>query len=120
MREPIKDRGRLEHILEMTDHIADFMQGRQTADLATDKLLLYAVVHAITIIGEAAYKLTPDFKATHPQVPWKAIAGMRHSLIHGYYTVRVEDVQYAVDHDLQPLRTQVQHILNQITQQPQP
>lgn len=37
-------------------------------------------------IGEAAYMLTNDFKGQHPATPWIDIVGMRHVLVHVYYT----------------------------------
>jgi uncharacterized protein with HEPN domain len=66
MREPVRDQGRLRHILGAIDNVLEFMEGKTTADLRQDRILFYAVVKNIEIIGEAAYMLSEEFKASHP------------------------------------------------------
>jgi uncharacterized protein with HEPN domain len=43
-----------------------------------------AVIHSRAVIGEAAGKVSAEFRAAHPEIPWRDITGMRHRLIHGY------------------------------------
>ena len=50
-------------------------------------MLLFAVVHAIEILGEAANKISPETWAAAPLVPWGAIVSMRNRLIHGYFDI---------------------------------
>lgn len=50
-------------------------------------MLLFALAHAIEILGEAASKVSPEARAAAPQVPWAAIVGMRNRLIHGYFDI---------------------------------
>jgi uncharacterized protein with HEPN domain len=50
-------------------------------------MLLFALVHAIGIFGEAASKLSPETRASAPEIPWSAIVSMRNRLIHGYFDV---------------------------------
>lgn len=51
-----------------------------------------AVIHSLAVIGEAAGKVSPDFRAAHREIPWRDITGMRHRLIHGYAEVRLDMV----------------------------
>ncbi len=44
----------------------------------------------LEIIGEAAYKLTNEFKEDNPDLPWRKMVGMRHVLVHGYNNVSPE------------------------------
>lgn len=44
MREPVRDQGRLRHILGAIDNVLEFMEGKTTADLRQDRILFYAVV----------------------------------------------------------------------------
>jgi uncharacterized protein with HEPN domain len=46
--------------------------------------LQYAVIRCFEVIGEAAKRVPEDFREMHQQFPWKAMAGMRDKLIHGY------------------------------------
>ena len=59
MREPLKDKGRLEHILASIERIERFMTGMTFDDLRKDEVTYYAVVKCIEIIGEASYICLP-------------------------------------------------------------
>ena len=52
-----------------------------------DKKTQAAVQHQIMIIGEAAKRLSRNFRDENAHIPWGAIARMRDRLIHGYSTV---------------------------------
>ncbi|MCL1942321.1 MAG: DUF86 domain-containing protein [Candidatus Azobacteroides sp.] len=85
MREQIKDKGRLEHILESIDYVMEFTKDVDFEEFLSNKMLLFAVVKNLEIIGEASYKLTYDFRNNHPEIEWGKIISMRHILVHGYY-----------------------------------
>lgn len=89
MREQLKDPDRLAHILEAIENVNAFMKDKTSEDLQKDKLLYFAVVKNVEIIGEAAYKLTNDFKESHTEIPWRLIEKMRHIMVHGYYKISI-------------------------------
>lgn len=113
MREPVRDRDRLEHILESIDRILAFADGKSLDDMSADSLVYYGIVKNIEIIGEAAYKLTHAFCRQHPDTPWKSITRMRHVLVHDYYQVKPSEVWKVIQEDLHPLRVQVANYLNE-------
>ena len=51
-----EDRIRLLHMTEAAQTALKFVAGKQKADLQSDQMLLFAVVRAIEILGEAANK----------------------------------------------------------------
>ena len=104
MREPIKDRSRLLHMLEAIDNIMEFKEGVSYEDFAQNKLLKFGIFYNVAIIGEAAYKLTKEFIATHNEVPWRAIINMRHVLVHGYYKIRPKQLWNTIEQDIPELR----------------
>jgi len=55
-------------------------------------MLLFAVVRAIEVLGEAANRISEETHADHAEIPWKAIIGMRNRLIHGYFNINVQIV----------------------------
>jgi len=61
-------------------------------DLVRDEVLKRSVLRSIEVIGEAAKNLPTPFRDAHPEVPWKAMAGMRDRLIHAYFSVDWEIV----------------------------
>ena len=68
-------------VLEAIDEVLSTTpSARATFD--ADKLVRSHVVRNIQIIGEAVTRLSAERKARHPEVPWRAIAGMRHVIIH--------------------------------------
>lgn len=114
MRENVRDRNRLEHIVEAIDRILDFANGKTKEQLEIDKLKYYGIVKNIEIIGEAAYKLTRAFCHQHPETPWEFIAKMRHVLVHDYYKIDAKEVWKVINEDLPLLREQVTHYLSNI------
>lgn len=114
MREQVRDRERLEHILEAIDNVLTFAQGKTKEELGTDRMHFYGIVKNIEIVGEAAYKLTKAFRKEHPETPWDDIIRMRHVLIHDYFQIDEEAVVYVIEDNLNPLREQVTHYLNDI------
>ena len=113
MREPLKDKNRLEHMLEAIDTILHRTSSVTFEELTSDKLLFGGVVYFTMIIGEAAYKLSKEFIAIHTEVPWQDIADMRHHLVHGYYQVDSTIIWSVIQNDLKPLRTQIEKYLTE-------
>lgn len=67
-----------------------------------------AVIHQVTILGEAVKRLSAEFRARHPAVAWQDIAGMRDVLIHDYDNVVLDDVWEAVILDVPRLLAYVE------------
>ena len=107
MRELIRDRQRLEHMIASIDNILQFVEGKTEESLSTEKVLFYAIVKNIEIVGEAAFKLTKAFCSQHSETPWRAIMKMRHVLVHDYYRIQEHEVWNVIEQDLRPLRDQV-------------
>lgn len=87
-----EDRIRLLHMVEASQAAMRFVAGRQRADLQTDQMLLFAVIRALEVVGEAANKVSEEVRAENPNIPWKAIVGMRNRLIHAYFDVDTHGV----------------------------
>ena len=114
MRERIKDDDRLLHIIEAIANVFEFLEGKTVDDLTNDKLLFYGVVKNVEIIGEAAYMLTNEFKGRHPATPWIDIVGMRHVLVHGYYTASPLFIWDTYKNDLDVLRHQIESYISEL------
>lgn len=101
-------------MLEAIDNVNEFTQGATLEELNNNKMLRHAVAHNIQIVGEAAYKLTKEFCAAHPEVPWKDIIGLRHVLVHDYYNVKVQEIWNIAKDDLPTLREHVVALIDEI------
>ena len=114
MREPLKDRIRLEHIQNSIANVFQYTEGKTLEQLKNNSMLFYAVVKNIEIIGEAAYHLTKAFCNEHPEVPWKDVMLMRNVLVHDYYRIDANEVWKVIKEDLQPLNEQITRCLNEV------
>ena len=80
------DRVFLGHILDAAMKIQRYVASGRDAFFA-DEMAQDAVVRNLEIIGEAAKQLSDGLRASHPDVPWRAMARMRDRLIHAYFGV---------------------------------
>jgi uncharacterized protein with HEPN domain len=67
---PPEDRIRLLHMIEATETALNFVTGRQRADLDSYQMLLFALVRAIEIIGEAAGKVSEITRSDVDGIGW--------------------------------------------------
>lgn len=81
----------LSDILGVLDRALGFpianLQSLEETDYLQD-----ALVRCLEVIGEATKRLSQDFRDRHPEVPWRAMAGMRDLLIHAYDRVDLDEV----------------------------
>ena len=108
MREQIRDRERLRHILAAIERIKRYVQGKSFEDLLANDMMYYAVVKNIEMIGEAANMLTPSFQSAHPETPWKMVKGMRNYIVHEYFQIDNTVVWDVVTHELDLLKKQIE------------
>ncbi|WP_287667314.1 HepT-like ribonuclease domain-containing protein [Accumulibacter sp.] len=94
-------------MIEAADNVQKFISGRQRADLDSDQMLVFAIVRALEIIGEAASKISEETRSAHGAIPWKAIIGMRNRLVHAYFDIDVRIVWVAVTEELPALLSQL-------------
>ena len=82
-----EDRVRLQHMLDSAEAAIEFMQGRDRLALDHDRMLLFAVVRAVEILGEAASRVSLATREHYPNLTWRAATSMRNRLIHGYFDI---------------------------------
>jgi uncharacterized protein with HEPN domain len=100
----------LAHIWECLGKIEDFTaDGR--ARFFQDAMVQDAVLRNFEIIGEAAKRLDESYRQANPQIPWRALAGLRDVLIHQYEGVDLERVWTIIAQDLPRLRESISALL---------
>lgn len=87
-------------MLDMAINLRDARSKHTFDDIVNDSILYYGLTKMTEIIGEAAYKLTHEFRETHPGLPWREIIGMRHMLVHGYFTISPEVLWDVIQNDI--------------------
>ena len=75
------------HIVDASQETIDFTAGLDLEKFQGTNLLIRAVTSSFEIAGEATKNLTNEFRAAHPEVAWRDMAGFRDVLIHGYFGI---------------------------------
>lgn len=79
------------HMIDLARKVASKTQGLTRMQYDGDENLRVTLTHVLQTIGEAARRVGEGFRQAHPEIPWKAIVGMRHKVVHDYMNVD-EDV----------------------------
>ena len=103
---------RIRHMLDAARDAISFAQGQSRESLDTNRMLTFALIRAIEIIGEAASRVTDATRAAYPQLPWPQIVGMRNRLIHAYFDVDLDRVWKTTSEEIPSLLTQLEGILS--------
>ena len=103
----------LQHILIETTYLLEQAQGLDHQSFLRDETLKRAFVRSLEIIGEAVKQLPNDIKERYSHLEWRAMAGMRDRLIHGYFGVDYDIVWDVVINKIPVLQREVEHILRQ-------
>ena len=82
----------LRHIRDEARYLEETSQEVSWEEFAEDETLKRAFVRSIEVIGEATKNLSTEIWKRHSDVEWRAMAGMRDRLIHGYFGVDYEIV----------------------------
>ena len=62
-------------------------------------------------IGELVKTITMELREQYPEIPQRAIAGLRDLAAHKYATLRMEDIYSTVTNDFPKLKKDITHIL---------
>lgn len=98
-------------MIEAIDNILEFVKDKTFDDYKKDKILKFAIIKNLEIIGEAAYLLTNEFKTQYSYIEWNDMIGMRHILVHGYYQIKDDIIWATIETDLKPLRSDLLKII---------
>jgi len=85
-------------------------------EFLTDRVRQLALERTVEIIGEAARKISEDFKNENQDIPWKAIIAQRNVLAHEYAEIRQERMWSLVKKDIPELAEKLDYLLAQMTQ----
>ena len=100
---PEDDRIRLQHMLDAARKAVRLAVGRNRLALEDeDDPLADALVHLISVIGEAANKVGSGTRSQFGRIPWPDLIGMRNRLIHAYFDINL-DILWATVQDSLPI-----------------
>jgi uncharacterized protein with HEPN domain len=98
-------------ILDAADALNRFVAGRSREEFLADEVLQSAVLQKLTVIGEAAARLSRELHARHPHIEWTEIIGFRNLAVHAYFSVQWPMVWKAATSDAPELRPKIERVL---------
>lgn len=107
-----EDRIRIQHMIEAAEAPLDFAEGKRPSDLEEDRMVLFAIIRAVEVVGEAAGRVSTETRERGNEIPWRAIISMRNRLVHGYFDIDVEIVWKTVKEELPVLVAQLKTLLS--------
>ena len=108
-----EDRVRLLHMLDASKEVISFTRGKSRDSLYKDVMLVRALMMSIGIIGEAASRVSAEYRKAHPQVPWPQVIGMRNRLVHAYFDVDLDRLWKTATEDVPSLIPTLEKLLSE-------
>jgi uncharacterized protein with HEPN domain len=90
-------------MIEAAEAALEFSEGESKEQFSGDRLVAYAVVRAVQLVGQAARGVSDELQAAHPEIPWRQMIGMRNVVVHDYADVDLALVWKTVRKDLPDL-----------------
>jgi uncharacterized protein with HEPN domain len=81
---PDRDPAQLSDMLHAARGILRSLAGQALDDYLANEDLRLATERRLEVIGEAARRLSDEFRAAHPEVPWRKVIGLRNIIAHKY------------------------------------
>lgn len=86
------DSAYIEDIRLAAEDIADFVSGLTLQEFLSDAKTRFAVERQLITMGEAATRISDEFKARHAHIPWARIVHLRNFYVHAYERLTPEEV----------------------------
>ena len=84
MRPEERDAAYLWDMLQAARDATAIIAGVTAENFSRDRLRALALARSMELLGEAARRVSGDFRAAHPEVPWREMIGLRNILAHEY------------------------------------
>ncbi len=97
------DPTRLRHMLDAARLAVSFSSAHDRSELDGNAFAVLGLVKAVEIVGEAAGRVSADFKGKHPEIPWDDAVSMRNRLVHAYFDIDLDILWETVTVDLPAL-----------------
>jgi uncharacterized protein with HEPN domain len=100
---PPNDFARIRHMIDATRQCLEYGAKHTLEDVRHEPPLQHLFLRNIEILGEAASKVSEDYRRSHPEIPWRDIIDMRNRIAHGYFDLNLRIVWDTVQTDLPKL-----------------
>ena len=71
-------------MIEFGQKVLSYTDGLNEGSFRANGLVYDATLRNVQLIGQAAMYVPAEVRETHPDIPWRAIIGVRNRLAHSY------------------------------------
>ncbi|MEO7995034.1 MAG: HepT-like ribonuclease domain-containing protein [bacterium] len=101
----LRDRHSVRDIRLACEEILDYANGHTWESFRLNSMAIAAVDWQIVVMGEASKRMSAEFQAEHPEVPWSELARTRDRIAHGYDRISLPKV-WEIASELAPVLLQ--------------
>jgi uncharacterized protein with HEPN domain len=94
----------LMHIRDSLREVQQFIEGES---FLYNRMMQNAVMRSFEVVGEAARRVSPEFRQAHPDVPWRLMGDFRNKLIHDYFGLDLDVIWKTATEDAPRLLSQI-------------
>ena len=91
----------VEDMIEFAERVLSYTEGMDQGSFVVDRRTYDATLRNIQLIGEAATHIPPEVRESYPEVPWRAVVGIRNRLAHAYLHIS-DDILWSIIQDAIP------------------
>ena len=100
------------HILDAANKVTVRIQGKTRSEYDANEDLQIVLSFLIQTIGEAASRVSAEFRDAHSHIPWKQIIGMRNKIAHDYMNIDADIVWEVSTRNIPMLIAQLEPLQN--------
>ena len=94
---------RIQDILDAIAKIQRYVSAVYFETFENDEEIMDAVIHNLTVIGEAANHVPAEIVGRHPEIPWRQMIDLRNFSVHAYWNLRPSVIWDTIQNDLPQL-----------------
>lgn len=102
------DRVFLLHIRDALREVREFTGETSHEGFSKNRMMQNAVMRSFEVVGEAARRVSPEFREAHPEVPWRIMGDFRNKLIHNYFGLDLDVIWKTATEDAPTLLDQIE------------
>lgn len=95
-----RDEGYLLDIRYAAQATLRFVNGKSFEDFTADEQLQFAIIRALELIGEAARRVSDEYRIHYPTIPWQMMISMRNRILHEYDGLDLQIVWDTIQQDI--------------------
>ena len=87
-------------MIESVQKIMTYTRDMSFDQFKSDSKTVDAVIRNFEVIGEAANRLTENYKNNNPEIEWSHLRGFRNRIVHEYFGIDLEIVWHIIEENL--------------------